>query len=147
MCNLLVIGKWLILHLVNTHKSLAQFIQLLSLRRPLKKKIKWFSSRNESVWVFIRCKIKPFLKILFYLDRKKEQIHHEPKKFKATFDQPQHLQAWLRYYGPNFLQNKFYSEKLRQTKCLLYNFWMIKFTVISKKVIWYLAIWPLVKWK
>ena len=32
-------------------------------------------------------------------------------------------------------------EKLRQTKSLLFNFWVIKFTVIPKKAIWYLAIW------
>ena len=34
-----------------------------------------------------------------------------------------------------------HQRKLRQTKCLFFNFWMMKFTVIPKKVIWHLAIW------
>ena len=33
------------------------------------------------------------------------------------------------------------SKKLRKTKCLLFNFWMIEFTVILKKAIGHLTIW------
>ena len=33
------------------------------------------------------------------------------------------------------------SQKLRQTKCLLFKIWRLKFTTIPKKVIWHLTIW------
>ena len=39
------------------------------------------------------------------------------------------------------LKNTCHQRILRQTKCLLSNFWMIKFTGIPKKAIWHLAIW------
>ena len=44
-------------------------------------------------------------------------------------------------YHLSFPQKNHHQRKMRQTKCLLFNFWMIKFTVIPKEAIWHLAIW------
>ena len=40
-----------------------------------------------------------------------------------------------------FSQKTCHQRKLRQNKCLLFNFWLIEFAVIPKKAILQLAIW------
>ena len=44
-------------------------------------------------------------------------------------------------YFLSFPQKTYQQRKLRQTKCLLFKFLMIKLTVMSKKAICHLAIW------